>query len=58
MWFHTGSHPYKTKNPILNAMKLVFASDSFKGTLTSARIGELLEQAARLEEVAGKGRKA
>ena len=27
-------------------MKLVFASDSFKGTLTSARIGELLEQAA------------
>ena len=46
MWFHTRSHPFKAKNPILNAMKLVFASDSFKGTLTSARIGELLEQAA------------
>ena len=30
-------------------MKLVFASDSFKGTLSSARIGELLEQAARKE---------
>lgn len=28
-------------------MKLVFASDSFKGTLSSAQIGELLESAAR-----------
>ena len=28
-------------------MKFVFASDSFKGTLSSARIGELLETAAR-----------
>ena len=28
-------------------MKLVFASDSFKGTLSSARIAELLEEAAR-----------
>ena len=27
-------------------MKLVFASDSFKGTLSSARICELLEEAA------------
>ena len=27
-------------------MKLVFASDSFKGTLSSARIAELLEKAA------------
>ena len=28
-------------------MKLIFASDSFKGTLESARIAELLEKAAR-----------
>ena len=28
-------------------MRLVFASDSFKGTLSSARIAELLEEAAR-----------
>ena len=33
-------------------MKLVFASDSFKGTLSSARIGELLVEAAR-EELPG-----
>ncbi|MBR0404123.1 MAG: glycerate kinase [Eggerthellaceae bacterium] len=30
-------------------MKLVFASDSFKGTLSSARIGELLVEAAQQE---------
>lgn len=33
-------------------MKLVFASDSFKGTLSSARIGELLVKAAQ-EELPG-----